>query len=585
MKWLKLSKDDLFNILNIATMVQLQTITGYQKGLISHSKYPQPRKNKMDMINLLTKLIHDSDYKTKFYNELCATPESKELYYTLLWKQKEIDVEEAESRFGLNFGNAKYTGYNDERLSGAYSLIYKTGYWSNKVLYIHERVRPILKLIHPLPDDFELSKAETIEETQYAYSNESNILGVISTIEEMLKANLVKFGKNGEKPLAQTLNILKSTTPHDEFYPAKSMNNLSIDMLTRSFSFYYWENHSFKKAPLETLRKFINMQLNDAFNYTISRLFLSHIRKVRFGKYSDGQMDLFNTVQLLIDSLPKDGWVDFDSIIRYCNYRDFRIDLESHYATKQYYMNVNAKEYHYGDDRIYAEDDYYNQIIFEPMLKGVFFYLGALGVLELKYDDPVSPHPVKAKGKAYISMWDGLKYVKLTPLGRYVFGFEAKYTPKKSVQKASTVKFDEYKPIIAIDANDTIMRAKLEPYTEKYDSNRYILNYSKIFRDCKTGKMLEAKIDKFYTLFGKPVPPLYDNYFDEITARSNMLKRESRQIVIELKNDKKLLNLFMENKKLQELVIKASGYRIIVSKDDLPKLTKIVKDNGFFVEF
>jgi len=41
----------------------------------------------------------------------------------------------------------------------------------------------------------------------------------------------------------------------------------------------------------------------------------------------------------------------------------------------------------------------------------------------------------------------------------------------------------------------------------------------------------------------------------------------------------------MNNHKLQELFIKAEGYRIIVLKENIPKVTKIVKDNGFFVEF
>jgi hypothetical protein len=41
----------------------------------------------------------------------------------------------------------------------------------------------------------------------------------------------------------------------------------------------------------------------------------------------------------------------------------------------------------------------------------------------------------------------------------------------------------------------------------------------------------------------------------------------------------------MTNQNLQKLFIKAEGYRIIVLKDDISKVTKIAKDNGFFVEF
>jgi len=66
------------------------------------------------------------------------------------------------------------------------------------------------------------------------------------------------------------------------------------------------------------------------------------------------------------------------------------------------------------------------------------------------------------------------------------------------------------------------------------------LSYSKVFRDCKTYSTLTKKIDGFYKIF---------------------------------------------DKKLQELIIKASGYRILVLKDNIPKVTKIIKDNGFFIEF
>ena len=585
MKWMELPKEELFDLLSTATMVQLQNITGYQKELISQKKYPQPRKTKMDLVKLLTKLIHDNDYKTKFYDELSATPESKELYHTLIWKQKEISTKEGIERFGLDLTQTVRVGYQDEKLTGNLSLIHKNDSWSKKSLYIYGRIRPILKLICPVPDDYTPRAAESIEETDYTYSNEDNIFETISTLEEMLKTNLVKFGKTGEKPLAKTLNILKSSTYQNEFYPDKKMDTLSIDMLTRSFSFYYWGNHKFKKTPLETLRTFVNLQLNDRFNYTISRVFLSHMRKVKFGKYSDGQMELFNIIQILVDAMPKDDWVECDALINYCNYRDYRIDLESHYATERYYMDVDAKKERYGDDKIYAEDDYYNALVLEPMIRGMFFYLGALGIVELKYDTPVSSYAIKAKGKPYISLWDGLKYIKLTSLGKYIFDYAENYAPRKRVSKASFVKFDEYKPIITIDSKDTIMFAKLEPYSEKLDKSRVILTYSKIFQNCKSRKILEMKIDKFYTLFDEPVPHLFDLYFDEILEKSGLLTRDLNQIVIELKNDKQLLNLFMINKKLQDLIIKASGYRVIVSKNNMPKLTKILKENGFFVEF
>ena len=93
------------------------------------------------------------------------------------------------------------------------------------------------------------------------------------------------------------------------------------------------------------------------------------------------------------------------------------------------------------------------------------------------------------------------------------------------------------------------------------------------------------KIDGFYNNIEQNPPKVFKEFFEQIKENANMLKKDIKQIVINLENNKKLLNLFLRNKKLQELTVKAQGYRIIVSKDDISKLTKIVKDNGFFIEF
>jgi len=211
-----------------------------------------------------------------------------------------------------------------------------------------------------------------------------------------------------------------------------------------------------------------------------------------------------------------------------------------------------------------------------------------LGLIELKYNTPVSNYlQIKAKKEEYISIWDGLKYIRFTELGKYVFGFSKKYkplltTPKKKVSK---LKFDEFKPIITVDALDAITIAKLEPFTDKLDNNRYILSYTKFFKDSKNLKALKLKIDNFYKKIEPNPPKVFIEFFENMIKESNLLKRNLKQIVIELKDNKRLLNLFMTNQKLQKLFIKAEGYRIIVLKDDISKVTKIVEDNGFFVEF
>jgi hypothetical protein len=120
---------------------------------------------------------------------------------------------------------------------------------------------------------------------------------------------------------------------------------------------------------------------------------------------------------------------------------------------------------------------------------------------------------------------------------------------------------------------------------DKLDNNRYILNYSKLFRGCDNLKALKLKIDSFYTKIEKSPPKVFIEFFDKALKNSNLMKKNLKQVVIELEENRELLNLFLSNHKLQELIIKAEGYRIIVLNHDIAKVTKIVKDNGFFVEF
>lgn len=432
------------------------------------------------------------------------------------------------------------------------------------------------------------------EDTKYTYTNEKGVLEFIDVIEDMLKSNLIEFGKTNEKPLGKTLNILKSTTSSQEFYNTKQLNSFSTDMLTRAFSYYYWSTKSFQETPLDSLQEFISLQVTNQLPFFISRIFASHLKKVRYDFYHTSQNKLFDLFGQILNKLPSDGWCSVDEIFEFCKSNNFRFDFESRYKTSSYFMECDFTiddEDDYGE--LHCDDFYYQILFFEPILKALMFYLGALGILELKYNDPISQYNIKAKGKPYISVWDSLEYVKLTNLGLYISGYTKEYKPTVETNKDSYIKFDEYKPIITINKTNTIISAKLELFANiientnmiKENENRYILSYTKIFKDCKTYKALELKIEAFYKIFDTKPPKIFDMFFDDIKSKSNMLKKDLKQVVIELKNDKRLLNLFMTNKKIQTIIIKASGYRVLVLKDDLPKLTKIVKENGFFIEF
>jgi len=552
------------------------------------SKSTLYQTTKEQYINLLVDMSSNIYLREAFANALGKNKVSEKLYAQLIWNDYSISTEDfcksVDYKLPLPTVDMKW-GNDSKKLTDEFSFItrYSNKYENSDMLYLSKEFSEVLRFFFPLPHDYYLITQQKPKDTDFNYSNEREILPFTKMISEMIKNKLIIFGKTNEKPSAKSFKIIKQSTSINEFYNQKGMDSLVADILIRSYNYF---NYDYKKSEAFNLKELVKSQFMDRLPFSITRIFMMHLKGVRFSVYPQQQKMLFDLSKELIYNMPKEGWVSFANILNYTYYREAYFDFESEKYKFVYEGKLDDPYDDPYDTGKISVGDYHGELFHEPILKAVFFYFGALGLMELKYDKPISPHNISAKDKDYISVWDGLKYVKFTELGKYVFGFSEFYTPKEQlVIPILNLKFDEFKPIITISKEDIISIAKLKPFVEQLDSNRYILSYSKLFKDCAHQKALKLKIDSFYKNIEKSPPQVFIQFFEKALKNSNLMKRNLKQIVIELKDNRELLNLFMSNRKLKELFIKAEGYRIIVLKENIPKVTKIVKDNGFFVEF
>jgi len=610
MKFVIVDKEQIRKVCQRATKKELIEFLGFFDEFVDfrtrYKKYAiklqSPSKRvtaaKEHFLNLFSLLLMNHEFKENCFQKLAKTELSKYLYDNLVWQSNFLSTKEFSAKYSYQFTKYKTRWYGDETeklqnniFADNVSLInrkvaYRYNEIESDILFVNPAIKELLKLVMPIPQNYYLHVASEMQACEYHYNNEEGALLFVDTIYPMLQNNLVAFGATKVKPLAKSLNILKQTSGIQEFYSDRKLHTIATDMLTRSFTNYYWQNgHKFEQLPYNSIKHFILAQFSGHFDFMISRIFLSHLKKVRYDNYYQSETDLFSVIKLIVSKMPEDNYISMQNILDFCKYRDIEIDIDVSSKRNDYTMECDILTTEGMVSDTLHVGDYYRLLMFEPLLKASFFYLGALGLMELEYEEPHSPYTITAKNSVYISHWDGLKYIKLTELGKYVFGLREDYAYQKSEKKVSKIKFDAYKPIITVDKSDIITQAKLEQFADKYDENRYILSYAKIFRDVKSKKQLDLKIDAFYKKIEAKPPQVFKDFFDDILNNANLLKRDLKQVVIELGNNKKLLNLFMQNRKLQELIIKAEGYRVIVLKENISKLTKIVKDNGFFVEF
>ncbi|MCK5867304.1 MAG: hypothetical protein KAG14_02815 [Mycoplasmataceae bacterium] len=587
MKTLNFGKNEIKELISDADSKTLLRIVKFIKvNLIEDpSKYDHKmqlqNKKKSIAINFLVNCFKNPKFKEKFYLQLIKNTQLRELYRLLVWEDEYYHIDEIYKEIG--FKKPKVSVYEEEEQIELLNRITRFNH-DNTIKYdvvaLDKGLRQILRMIFPIPDDYDIKGVDNPSSTEFSYNNEDNILDFISTMDDLLKAEIIKFSKSGEKPLEKTLNILKSSTITHEFYTndkGKMESSLAINSLIRSFYFYDMDYRNDKYTSLTKLKDFVNLQFKDKVSFSISRIFTHYLKGIRFDPYYRVQSDLFTIVSSIFKKMPKDAWTSVDNILKSSSYHDDIFHFEPPYKTKNYYIET--------DTEIVYINGTYKSMFFNPIVKAVFFYLASLGLLEIKYDTPVSELNISLRDKEYLSLWDGLKYIKLTKLGKFIFNFEKKYNIKEKKHENTNMHFDEHKPIITISSNDALSLAKIENYTEKYDENKYILNYAKIFKGCETYKTLNIKIDSFYKQIEQNPPKVFKDFFNKIKKQANKLQEHTDNVVIEIKNDQELLNLFMNNKKLQDLIIKAQGYRIIVLKTNISKLTKILKDNGFFVDF
>jgi hypothetical protein len=139
--------------------------------------------------------------------------------------------------------------------------------------------------------------------------------------------------------------------------------------------------------------------------------------------------------------------------------------------------------------------DHYDEAIEKPLLKGTFFLLGLLGFVDLAYDDPVnSEYP--AYKKEYLSRFDGLKSIRLTPLGAHLLGKNPNFSLAETVEQA-TVHLDENYLIATLEGEDSYRKVLLQNCAHPIGEKRFKMDYISFFKGCTSLSDVKEKVALF----------------------------------------------------------------------------------------
>jgi hypothetical protein len=523
---------------------------------------------------------------------LQSLPEDvRKVWKELIWTE-EMDRKTIEQKTGVKVYSIENhvwrNGHIEQRIHfiskfgimnhrGGYSAYSSRGELS---LSIPEPLRKIVGPYHPKPPEAELTPVETLPATTHRFvDNERDILMELPRLLAYKEQGQIAVTGKG-RAVHTTLSKMQRSLSLREFYPESEERK--IRLLRTQLLAGLLVNPKVKKIAAPDLPSYLlNLFQKTYATQTHSAAFLLTDLK-GLGHLDDGYFQAAEPqVFKLLTTLHAEAWYSFDNIRLHLKYNLETIKPVSAWtAANKLYYEYKTNQDDNWENKYYIEPGLYYDAVELPFLMGSFFLFAAFGLCELAYDET----ELEGLGQSVYSSWEGLRYVRLTPLGAYVCGQTTSYDTS-NLAAPTRILLSPETLLIAIEEADVSANTILEPYTERVGATRFRTD-SKIFlKNIRSRSELESKIALFKQVIGAELPPNWQSFFQELSQKIDPFQSAEKgmQIFKIPPDNKSLIQLIAQDPVLKNAVIKAEGFHILVRKANFPVFKSRLEEFGYLM--
>lgn len=219
----------------------------------------------------------------------------------------------------------------------------------------------------------------------------------------------------------------------------------------------------------------------------------------------------------------------------------------------------------------------YHTILTKPLVNGYLYLMASLGIVEIEEVEP--DRILIRKGVAFpISPFDGLHRVRVTPFGAWCLNVSREKPELNQVQYEAIA--DRELPLITYRGQSVECKVYLERIGTPIGADRFRISEASFIRNSRSLKEIEQRISDFHRLIAHDPAPHWEALFARIRDRARLFDHQESCIMIRLPEDQALRRLFLEEKKISSLVVRAEGGRIVVTNSDYTRLRKILEEYG-----
>ncbi|MFH1097618.1 MAG: hypothetical protein V1749_08990 [Candidatus Desantisbacteria bacterium] len=557
----------------------------YLQYLFKNDKIPQ---KKVELVCAFATVFADKDLFQGFLSSL--SDDVKKVLQLVVWDGERHSIAKLEKMFKIKI--VENNEYNRTKFCDDYLIfrIQQEYYYrclqpnqENGFVSLSDGLRKIIKKHLPLPEEYEMRPLDTIKKTDFIHENNVMILRQINLFVAYIKQGNLRFAKNQTKVMKSSVKEMARCCSIKEFYDDdKDLEYIKTQLIIDFLSAASIERIS---DPIKGLK-----QLFDSF-FNYKELKKYQLRNLLFHLKGDANYYYYNYEQQeekvrlslfnLLKAMSDYHWYAVENVITYCGYRDIDLNLVDRAVANRYlYYN---KIHNYGYERIMISEGIYKDALIIPLIKSAMFLFSTFGLVDIAYNLPENPF-LQEKEHKYLSVFDGLQYIKLTKLGAFVLGLTKEYTTEGIEEQKANLILDESRLLIHMEGEDMLKRLALEKIGEKMSNAHYRVDYNSFLKECFCEKDIQQKITLFKDYISSKPPQIWQNFLDGILKKINPLTIENEVTVYKLTPDKELISLIATDEMLKKYILKAEDYRILIKAVHINKIKKRLGELGYFVD-
>lgn len=327
----------------------------------------------------------------------------------------------------------------------------------------------------------------------------------------------------------------------------------------------------------------IQLCVKYVFDHTskFCKLFLPHITCIdRDYDYSHRNTNrLMRSFERNLLTLKSSMWVSIEQVLYQTRcFFDNKTYVSILIQEPTSYYNIGFKLRDKNADEPIKYDEIITRVTHQS-IKSVLLALASWGIIEIAYDPTTT-----ANGPSYLT--DALRYVRLTNLGKYVFG-KAKFyqLPTTMVNTCKDFELNADRLLIKVLNPNSKGSFALEKIAAPITSQLYRTNFSVFLKECNTKDDIVKNIDLFKKYIANEPPQIWEDFFNAMLERTNALKKVRTSYItrsIDAK-DKELQDIILHDPNIKQYILRAEGYVVLIEQAHLNDVNNILKTYGYTI--